>query len=167
MGDMKPNPLDDSTGLDSMVSNEADFDGTDFDGTGLDSTALNPLTTDSQIQERVANLIGRANVRQLWLLFLDELDLQLPLLIPIDGLPALPSDEQTAEVIDRVREVMGEIGASSVIVVLERYAAANLTEQDRAWATSISRGCEASGVPLRAQLLSHRSGVRWIAADDL
>jgi hypothetical protein len=133
----------------------------------FEESALQPLRSDAEIQERVEALIGRANMRQLWLLFLDELDVQLPLLIPIDGLPAVPSDDQTAEVLDRVSEVMGEIGASSVIIVIERYAAATLTEHDIAWAQSLRRGCEASGVVLRAQLLSHRAGVRWIAHDDL
>ncbi|HEX4443843.1 MAG TPA: hypothetical protein VHZ81_09750 [Galbitalea sp.] len=132
-----------------------------------DDTALIPLSSDANIQDRVEQLIGRANQRQLWLLFLDELDLQLPLLIPIDGLPSEPSDEQTAQVLDRVREVMGEIGASSLVVVIERYGPATLTPQDIEWSRSLRRACDASGVALRAQLLSHRTGVRWIAADDI
>jgi len=133
----------------------------------FEDTQFLPLDTDAAIEERVADLIGRANQRQLWLLFLDELDLQLPLLIPIDGLPTSPSDEQLAAVLEGVREVMGDIGASSIVVVLERYGPATLTDQDIAWARSLRSGCNANGVTLRAQLLSHRSGVRWIAADDL
>ena len=132
-----------------------------------DDTVLTPLTSDADIQDRVEQLIGRANQRQLWLLFLDELDLQLPLLVPIDGLPTEPSDDQTAQVLDRVREVMGDIGASSLVVVIERYGPATLTPQDVEWARSLRRACDASGVVLRAQLLSHRTGVRWIAADDI
>jgi hypothetical protein len=132
-----------------------------------DETALVPLSTDAAIQERVEQLIGRANQRQLWLLFLDEFDLQLPLLIPIDGLPIQPSDDGTAELLDRVREVMGDVGASSIVVVIERYGAATLTPHDGDWARSIRRVCEASGLSLRAQLLSHRNGVRWISDDDI
>jgi hypothetical protein len=131
-----------------------------------DDTALTPLSTDAAIQERVEQLIGRANQRQLWLLFLDEFEVQLPLLIPIDGLPVEPSDDETARLLDRVREVMGDIGASSIVVVLERYGAANLTVHDGEWARSIRRACEASGLLLRALFLSHRSGVRWIAEND-
>jgi hypothetical protein len=133
----------------------------------FDEAAILPLTTDADIQERVEQLIGRANIRQLWLLFLDEQDTQLPLMIPIDGLPAHPIDEQTAVVLDHLREVMADIGANSVIVVHERYASSTLSQPDIAWAQSLRAACEATGVRLRAQLLSHRAGVRWIADDDL
>ena len=131
-----------------------------------EETQMLPLTTDQDIERRVADLIGRANSRQLWLLFLDEVDVQLPLLIPIEGLPPEPTDEQAGDVIARVRDLMGEIGASTVIVVLERYGPASLTAQDAAWVRSLRRGCEECGVTLRAQLLSHRTGVRWIGAEE-
>jgi hypothetical protein len=125
-----------------------------------------PLTTDEQIEHRVADLIGRANSRQLWLLFLDEFDLQLPLLIPIEGLPSRPTEDEAGRVVDRVRDIMAEIGAMSVITVLERYGAPALTAQDAVWADSLRRHGAESGVTLRAQLLSHRTGVRWIGAEE-
>jgi hypothetical protein len=131
-----------------------------------EETQLLPLITDQDIERRVADLIGRANSRQLWLLFLDEFDIQLPLLIPIEGLPSEPTDEQTDVVLERVRDVMGEIGATAVITVLERYGAPALTMQDAAWVRALHRGCSNRGVTLRAQLLSHRTGVRWIAAEE-
>lgn len=130
-----------------------------------EESQLPPLITDHDIEQRVADLIGRANSRQLWLLFLDEFEMQLPLLIPIEGLPPEPADDQAARVVDRVGEVMAEIGASAVITVLERYGPATLTAQDGAWARSLRRGCDERGVRLRAQLLSHRTGVRWIDED--
>src|ERR1700753_2073346 len=45
-----------------------------------DETAELPLGTDSDIQARVERLVGRAIQRQLWLLFLDHLAVELPLL---------------------------------------------------------------------------------------
>jgi hypothetical protein len=131
-----------------------------------EETQLLPLVTDADIERRVADLIGRANSRQLWLLFLDEFDVQLPVLIPIESLPAEPTDDQTELVISRVRELMAEIGASSVITVLERYGAATLTAQDAAWSRSLRTNCVRNRVTLRAQLLSHRTGVRWIAESE-
>jgi hypothetical protein len=131
-----------------------------------DDTQLLPLTTDADIERRVADLVGRANNRQLWLMFLDEFDVQLPLLIPIESLPAEPTDDQTELVISQVRELMADIGASSVIAVLERYGAAALTAQDAAWSRSLWACCAQNGVTLRAQLLSHRTGVRWIAESE-
>jgi sugar phosphate isomerase/epimerase len=132
-----------------------------------EETQLRPLVTDSDIERRVADLIGRANSRQLWLLFLDEVDVQLPLLIPIDSLPPEPTDEQASEVIFRVRELMGEIGASSVITVVERYGTATMTAHDAAWVRALRRGCDECGVTLRAQLLSHRTGVRLIGPEEV
>jgi hypothetical protein len=131
-----------------------------------EETQLLPLTTDAEIEQRVADLVGRANSRQLWLMFLDEFEVQLPLLIPIEGLPSEPTDDETERVISRVRELMGEIGASSVITVLERYGPSALTAQDAAWSRSLRTCCSETGVTLRAQLLSHRTGVRWIEADE-
>ena len=132
-----------------------------------EETQLPPLTTDDDIERRVGDLIGRATSRQLWLLFLDEVDVQLPILIPIEGLPSAPTDEQAVLVVERVRELMGEIGATSVITVLERYGPAALSAQDAEWVRSLRHGCADRGVNLRAQLLSHRKGVRWIAEDEL
>jgi hypothetical protein len=122
--------------------------------------------SDAEIEQRVADLIGRANSRQLWLLFLDEFAVQLPLLIPIESFPSEPSVDEAEGVILRTRELMGEIGASEVVIVLERYGAPTLTAQDAAWARALHAACEGQCVALRAQLLSHRTGVRWIAADE-
>jgi hypothetical protein len=132
-----------------------------------EETELLPLVTDDDVERRVADQIGRANARQLWLLFLDELDLQLPLLIPVDGLPAQPDGDHSERVIETVRDLMDEIGASSVVVVLERYGPTTLTAQDAAWVRFLRAGFAAAGVTLRAQLLSHRTGVRWIADDEV
>jgi hypothetical protein len=130
-----------------------------------EDTQTQPLDTDDDITQRVGELIGRANTRQLWLLFLDDVNVQLPLLIPIDGLPGDPSAEQTERVVANIHELMLEIGASSVVTVWERYGAAMLTPQDAAWTRALRDACEAQGVHLRAMLLSHRNGVSWIEDD--
>jgi hypothetical protein len=78
--------------------------------TTIDEARQAPLITDEDIRRRVAELIGRANIRQLWLLFLDSENVQLPMLIPIDGLPAEPTEEQTARVVTNIAELMGDIG---------------------------------------------------------
>jgi sugar phosphate isomerase/epimerase len=125
-----------------------------------------PLITDADIERRVNQLIGRANVRQLWLLFLDEEFLQLPEIMPIVGMPSDPSDTAASVVVGEIVEAMNKIGASSVVMVWERYASASLTPQDAAWARALHETCADHGIRLRAMLLSHRTGVRWMAADD-
>jgi hypothetical protein len=123
---------------------------------------LLPLLTEEAIEVRVGELIGRANIRQLWLLFLDEESVQLPLLIPIDELPADPTDDATNSVISNLRELMDNVSAESIVLVWERYGSPNLTAQDAAWARSLAGACSANSVDLRSMLLSHRTGVRRI-----
>jgi hypothetical protein len=130
-----------------------------------EETRLQPLTTDALVQERVADLIGRAIQHQLWFLFLDDDQVQLPLIIPMGELPARP-DDFLGTVAARLHEAMEAEAASAVIVVIERYADAALTSADRDWARAIHNNFEQAGVAVRAILLSHRRGVRWVAQDD-
>jgi hypothetical protein len=130
-----------------------------------EETRLQPLVTDALIEERVAALVGRACQRQLWFLFLDEDQVQLPLLVPIDDPPTQP-EENIGNLVRLVEEAMEATDAHSVVVVIERYAEAVLTANDRAWAGSIHNAFDAQAIPLRGILLSHRRGVRWVAQDD-
>jgi hypothetical protein len=134
--------------------------------TSTDEARALPLVTDADIERRVADLIGRANLRQLWLLFLDDADIQLPLLIPVDGLPTEPSVEQVPAFASNIAELMIEIGANRVIAVWERYGAVTLTPQDAAWARALDESCREQGVALRGTLLSHRTGVRWVSPEE-
>ncbi len=125
-----------------------------------------PLTTDDLIEERVSALIGRACRRQLWLLFLDAEDVQLPILMPTDDFPVSPLPEYARALARGVSEILEATDAAQVILVWERYAGAELTAGDRAWARQLHDECTESGVRVRAQLLSHKRGVRWIAPED-
>lgn len=127
---------------------------------------LVPLRTDDDILDRVTSLIGRATLRQLWLLFLDADDVQLPLLVPIDGLPSDADADHCEWVARRVRDFIDAGEAAQLILVWERYASPTLTAQDAARSRSLHEACVEHSVPLRALLLSHRAGVRWIAPDD-
>lgn len=126
---------------------------------------LQPLTSPVLIEERVRALIGRASRRQLWFLFLDEHQVQLPLLIPLDDYPSSPED--TVHHLARsMGQAMETVGADSVVVVIERYASSALAPTDAAWARSIHDAFDLEGLQLRGLLLSHNRGVRWIAQDD-
>lgn len=125
-----------------------------------------PLVTDELIEQRVSALIGRASRRQLWLLFLDADDKQLPLVMPTDDFPGSARPEYAQALVRGVSQIMESAGAAQVIFVWERYAGADLTAIDRAWARQLHDECALRGVRVRAQLLSHKRGVRWIAPDD-
>lgn len=129
-------------------------------------THLHPLVTDELIEERVRDLVGRACRRQLWLLFLNDENVQLPLLMPTDDYPSRPAAENAAELANGIRSIMEGIGATQLVLVWERYAGPELSPLDRAWARELHRQCSELGVRVRAQLLSHKRGVRWLAPDD-
>lgn len=131
----------------------------------FDDTLTRPLTTDALIEERIGALVGRACRRQLWFLFLDEHDLQLPIIMPVADPPRMP-DGSVAALARTIAEHVEDRAARSVIIVLERYADATFTPADAAWARALSDAFDEAGLPTRSVLVSHRNGVRWFAADD-
>jgi hypothetical protein len=133
--------------------------------TDYNDTIAHPLTSDALIQERVAALIGRACRRQLWFLFLDENDVQLPTIMPVGDPPPLP-DATVPALARTIQQIVEAQGACSVILVLERFAGAAFTAADKAWARELSRAFDGIGLPARAVLVSHQRGVRWFAKDD-
>ena len=130
-----------------------------------EETRAEPLTTDALVADRVGQLIGRAIQRQIWFLFLDANQVQLPLVIPVGELPARP-DALVGALAERLAAVVQAEAADSVIVVIERYAHPDLTASDREWAKCLHDALDERGVPVRGVLLSHSSGVRWMAQDD-
>lgn len=132
--------------------------------TSYEDSTLIPLSTDALIQQRATALIGRAIRRQLWVMFLDENEVQLPVLMPIEGIPTEP--EEGDRLSRALRELVDGVGAHSVILVLERYGGQELTASDIAWARALHDAAVAADIRLCAILLSHHRGVRWVAQDD-
>lgn len=124
-----------------------------------------PLTSQVLIEERVRALIGRACRRQLWFLFLDGNQVQLPLMIPLDDLPTAP-DDTVHDLARAMGQAMEAVDAESIVVVIERYASSSLTPADVAWAKGVHEAFDREGLSLRGVLLSHNRGVRWVAQDD-
>lgn len=131
-----------------------------------DRQELAPLLTQTDIEERVTALIGRAARRQVWFLFVDDRGEQLPLLLPIEDHPTRPDSEDPDRFAALLDEVAEGTDAHGVIVVIERFRDAELTRGDRAWAAALHEAATRSVLTARGVLLSHAKGVRWIAADD-
>ncbi|MEF3405634.1 hypothetical protein [Agromyces sp. CCNWLW203] len=131
-----------------------------------------PIPTDHDVQERVASLLECALRRQWWTLYLDENDVQLPILMPMAGYPDSPdepvpeSGTAAALLANRLSMVVDEVGAAKLVFVWERPGGAESTEADRAWARALGEACRAEGLAVRAQLILHDAGVRWFARDD-
>ncbi|MCZ4501178.1 MAG: hypothetical protein JWQ74_3735 [Marmoricola sp.] len=125
-----------------------------------------PLVTDDDIEERVAAIVGRAQQREIWLLFLDGDGMQLPVLAPFGEPPIVPDKSDLPAWSGVIGEIVEATGARSVIAVIERYGSQFLTHPDRLWARLVANACGEAVVPLRAIVVSHRRGVCVIPPDD-
>jgi hypothetical protein len=134
--------------------------------TPFEETRSQPLLSDDDIGGRVAALVGRAQQRAIWLLFLDSAHVQLPVVLPFGDPPLTPDDSDCGAWAGLMASVAEGTGARSVIVVVERYGSPNFGAPDRAWARFIANGCGEAALPLRAVVLSHRRGVRTVPPDE-
>ena len=132
----------------------------------FDENALLPLTTAERIEGRVVSLVGRASRRQVWFLFVNSHDRQLPLILPIEDHPSMPGAGDATRFARVLTQVGEATGAAGVIFVIERWADNLLTPSDLAWANALHSAAVKSTLGLRGVLLSHTRGVRWVAPDD-
>jgi len=125
-----------------------------------------PLASDELLLERAALLLGHAVRRQVWLMFLDERQRQLPLLMPsyVPRRPGPGHRENYARVLGVLVE---DADADSMAVAYERRGSAELTAADIAWLILIRDACAKAAIPLRGPLLVHDDGVRWGGPEDL
>lgn len=131
-----------------------------------DRDELAPLLTQTDVERRVRELIGRACRRQFWFLFVDDEGAQLPILIPVEDYPSRPDGDDPERFALLLDHIGHQQGASAVIVVIERFRDAALTRSDRAWAGALHEAVTLSALSSRGILVSHARGVRWVAPDD-
>lgn len=128
--------------------------------------AIIPLLTDDDVLERARSIVGTAVKRTLWVFLLDDENVQLPVLLPIDDYPGTPYGGNAERIAAGLAEVMEATPAVQVVFVWERHRAEATTEDERVWARELSLACAAADVRVRAQLISHARGVRWFPPDD-
>lgn len=130
-----------------------------------EDTREHPLSTDENVLDRAKLLLGTALRRQLWFMFLDRDDIQLPLLMPTD-VPRRPENADAGQLARFIRGVIDESDAATIIAALERRGSDEVTDDDRAWLQLVRDACAMIELPLRGPLLCHTRGVRWVAAED-
>lgn len=130
-----------------------------------EETQEHPLTTDEQVRERVELLVRNALRRQLWLMFLDGDDVQLPVLMPTD-VPANPGTADASNLARFISGVNEDLDATSIVITLERRGSDEISNDDRAWFRLVRDACAMAELKLRGPLLAHTRGVRWVAAED-
>ncbi len=126
-----------------------------------------PLRTDEQLLDRVGRIVGAAIRPQLWLMLLDAQERQLPLLVPVEGIPAHPELDAVAGMARIVEQLARSAGAASVVAVLERPGGELPDRGVRAWGAVLVDAAAEARIPLRALLLAHDAGVSLLGIDDL
>lgn len=132
----------------------------------FDDVADVSLATDEAVLQRVRDVVEGAYRQQLWFMFLDERDRQLPLLIPVD-VPDRPDQAPSDGLRPFIAGLADEVRLGSIVVVLERPGPDELTLGDREWFALVDDACRAAGVARRGPILAHDDGFRWVAPEDL
>ncbi|MCS5733271.1 hypothetical protein [Herbiconiux daphne] len=117
------------------------------------------MSTDRDLAGLVRSLVGPAIRPQVWLLYLDETDRPLPLVMPFDlDLDcAEPTEIEALAIL--AHEVAGHIDATQVVVVWEREGRPRPTAAERAVADAVTSCFPRGRTRLRGQFLSHSDGV--------
>jgi len=128
-----------------------------------DYDLLAPLDTDTDVLDRVDQLIGvdaRCD-RSLWLLFLAADAVQLPVVVPIDDVPANPDARDAGSICDTTAHVLNDAApGGSVVITLVRDNGRSVTDSDQQWLMALQAAATRTGVHLRMFCLATTDGVR-------
>ncbi len=115
-----------------------------------------PLLTERDMISRIDALLAPAsNPAQLWVLILDSLRRQTPVIIPIDDRPELPNPRSLNSLARALREIVqGDAdGPGSAIFVIERLGTDRITAADLRWAAALAGACERARVTVTGTFL--------------
>src|SRR5215472_4476698 len=126
-----------------------------------------PLRTDEDVLRRVDLLINpdARLERSIWLLFLSASGVQLPVVVPIDGVPEQPDLTSARSLCWVIAEALrNNVPGGHAIVVLTRPGAATAGPVDRDWAATLHRAAGDRGASLRMVCLATPSGLSRLTA---
>ena len=123
------------------------------------------IATDADARELLSTMLGPALRRQLWAFLLASNGRQLPIVIPIDGIPASPSDEELRSIVSSLGQVLDEYGpGGSILFALERPGDETPHGFDELWADGLHSAAEDEAVDVFAIYLVHDDGLRMMKA---
>ncbi len=120
------------------------------------SAQYEPLLTESDMLARIRDLLAPAiNPGQLWVLLLDGLRRQSPVMIPIEDCPDLPEPALLDALAGALSAVLEEslAGDGSVIFVRERLGEDRTLAADHCWAAGLAGAGARAGVSVAGTFL--------------
>lgn len=121
-----------------------------------------PLRTDEDVLRRIDLLIDQdaREQRSIWLLFVSASGVQLPVVVPIDGVPQRADLTTARSLCWVIAEALREnVPGGDALVVLTRPWAGPADRADLDWATTLHRAAGDRGASLRMVCLATPSGV--------
>jgi hypothetical protein len=123
------------------------------------------VTNDADARELLTSMLAPALRRQLWAFFLDAAGRTLPVLIPIDGIPASPPRSELETIVRGLGEVLdAHAVGGSILFALERPGAAPPHAFDELWAAGLFEAATQQSVELFGVYLLHSDGLRMLKA---
>jgi hypothetical protein len=123
------------------------------------------LANDADARELLSGSLGPALRRQLWAFLLDADGVQLPIVIPIDGIPVSPGEDELRTIVSSLGRVLDEFGpGGSILFALERPGAEAPHGFDELWADGLHAASRTEAVEVFAIYLVHNDGLRMLKA---
>ena len=123
------------------------------------------IASDADARELLSGLLGPALRRQLWAFFVGPDGAQLPIIIPIDGIPTSPSDDELRSIVSSLGQVLDEYSSGgSILFALERPGDETPHGFDELWADGLHEAALHEAVEVFAIYLVHDDGLRMMKA---
>lgn len=134
---------------------------------GFEPTA--PLNTDQDVLHRVDCLVDQDSRRQrsLWVMFLSAEHVQLPVIVPVDGVPERPDPGFAGNLCAVIASVLGEAApGGSAVMTLTRPGDGAVAGTDRDWSRALISAAVTYGITIRMLCLATEAGVQQIVPAD-
>jgi hypothetical protein len=118
-----------------------------------------PVVSDLDLLLRVRSFVPVAVRRQLWTLFFDADDVQLPMVVPLEGIPEGPDRLAVGRWGDALEAVAAEFAVAAVVFVLERPGPSADTASDIAWRQALTGLAQTHSFAVRAVFTCASDGV--------
>ena len=124
-----------------------------------------PLKTDADVLDRVGSCIDQQSRsgRALWIMFVDPGGVQLPVLVPLDGVPEIPEPGDARAVCHLVATVLSDAApGGSAVISLVRSGTGQVRKSEQHWTSALREAASDEGTTLRMVCLATSDGVRQL-----